>query len=234
MTISVIVPAAGCGARAALNGNKILAPLWKNQSVLFWTLNALRAADYAPDELLEFVVVARPEEFDSIDEIRLQCAFSLDFRSVEGGATRQDSVFEGVKAARGDFVLVHDAARPCVSGEVIARTVAAAQQVGAAIAALPAIDTVKRAGCNGNIVQTLDRSEIWLAQTPQVFRRDLFLEALQSARNAGFQGTDCASIMERAGYPVALVEGDFNNLKVTYAADLERAAHILASKNHPL
>ncbi len=229
MTISAIVPAAGCGARAALSGNKILAPLLDENSVLFWTLNALRAAPYgeAGAELLEIVVVARADEFEAIEEVWKWCAFSLWRQTIEGGATRQDSVFEGVKAARGEWVLVHDAARPCVSGEVISRTVEAAQKTGAAIAALPVSDTVKRASAEHFIAQTLNRNEIWLAQTPQVFRRDLFLAALDSARNEGFEGTDCASIMERAGHQVALVEGDINNLKVTYAADLERAAAIL-------
>ncbi len=228
--ISAIVPAAGCGARAALNGNKILAPLLDDRSVLFWTLNALRAADYGTGELLEIIVVARAEEFEAIERIWGQCAFSLRHGTVEGGATRQDSVFEGVKKARGDLVLVHDAARPCVSGELVSRTVQAAQKTGAALAALPAIDTVKRADSSQNVVETLNRSEIWLAQTPQIFRRDLFLAALESAQREGFHGTDCASIMERAGHEVALVKGDSNNLKITYAADVERAATILSSR----
>ncbi|PQV64987.1 2-C-methyl-D-erythritol 4-phosphate cytidylyltransferase [Abditibacterium utsteinense] len=233
MTISVIVPAAGCGARAALNGNKILAPLLDEKSVLFWSLNALRAADYACSELIEMIVVARQSEFEAIDEIWKQCAFSLSCRTIEGGATRQDSVFAGVEAARGDFVLVHDAARPCVSSEVISRTVEAAQKTGAALAALPVSDTVKRVDSTKNVAETLNRNEIWLAQTPQVFRRDLFLDALESAKNEEFQGTDCASIMERANHKVALIDGDINNLKVTYAADLERAASILnARRNH--
>ncbi len=230
MTISAIVPAAGCGARAALNGNKILAPLLDGKSVLFWTLNALCGAEYGTNILVEILVVARAEEFGAIEEVRQQCAFSLDFLVVEGGATRQDSVFEGVKKARGESVLVHDAARPCVSNGVIGRSLEAAQKSGAAIAALPVSDTVKRADREGNIAQTLNRSEIWLAQTPQIFRRDLFLAALESARNAGFQATDCASIMERAGHRVSLVQGDADNLKVTYAADLERAAAILKAR----
>ncbi|RYG66906.1 2-C-methyl-D-erythritol 4-phosphate cytidylyltransferase, partial [bacterium] len=178
MTISAIVPAAGCGARAALNGNKILAPLRDGKSVLFWTLNALRSAEYAGHELIEIIVVARSEEFAAIEAVKQECAFSLDFKIVEGGATRQDSVSNGVSSARGDFVLVHDAARPCLPGEVVARTVADAQKSGAAIAALPVSDTVKRSNGAGAIAQTLDRSEIWLAQTPQVFKRDLFLAAL--------------------------------------------------------
>lgn len=146
---------------------------------------------------------------------------------VEGGATRQDSVLNAVRAAQSEWILVHDAARPCVSQALIESTLAAARASGAAIAALPVSDTVKRAAPDGFIAQTLDRNEIWLAQTPQVFRREPFLAALQSAQNDGWQGTDCASIMERAGHRVALVRGEANNLKVTYAADLERAAAIL-------
>jgi 2-C-methyl-D-erythritol 4-phosphate cytidylyltransferase len=230
MTISVIVPAAGCGARAALNGNKILAPLRDGLPVLFWTLKALEGADYSGHQLCEIIVVARPEEFPAIEEVQQEANFSLPFKIVEGGATRQDSVWSGVTSAMGDFVLVHDAARPCVSSWVVARTVQDAQKTGAAIAALPVSDTVKRSNGAGAIAQTLDRSEIWLAQTPQVFRRDLFLQALQSARQEEFQGTDCASIMERMGHEIALSLGETNNLKVTYAADLERAAAILSSQ----
>lgn len=230
MTISAIVPAAGCGARAALNGNKILASLRDGQPVLFWTLKALAGADYAGQQLCEIILVARPEEFPAIEKVARDAALGIDFKLVEGGATRQDSVWSGVSSARGDFVLVHDAARPCVSSDVISRTVQDAQRQGGAIAALPVSDTVKRSNGTGIIAQTLDRSEIWLAQTPQVFRRDLFVAALESARQEGFQGTDCASIMERMGHEIALTPGDTDNLKVTFAADMERAAAILSSQ----
>lgn len=146
---------------------------------------------------------------------------------VEGGATRQDSVLNAVRVARGDWILVHDAARPCVSRALIEATLQAATATGAAIAALPVSDTVKRAAPDGSIAETLNRDEIWLAQTPQVFRREPFFAALESARNDNWQGTDCASIMERAGHKVTLVKGGAENLKVTYAQDLERAAAIL-------
>ena len=149
---------------------------------------------------------------------------------VEGGATRQDSVTNAVRAARGEWILVHDAARPCPSRALIEATRQAATATGAAIAALPVSDTVKRAAPDGSIAQTLDRDEIWLAQTPQIFRREPFLTALESAHNEGWQGTDCASILERAGHKVMLVKGEAENLKVTYASDLERAATILAAR----
>ena len=176
---------------------------------------------------------ARPLQWlESLDEItdqpRDENATSAIL--IEGGATRQDSVLNAVRAARSDWVLVHDAARPCVSRAIIEATLGAATAMGAAIAALPVSDTVKRAAPDGTIAQTLNRDEIWLAQTPQVFRREPFLAALESARNDNWQGTDCASIMERAGHKVMLVTGEANNLKVTYAHDLERAATILAER----
>ena len=149
---------------------------------------------------------------------------------VEGGATRGASVLNAVRAARGDWVLVHDAARPCLSRALIEATRQAATSSGAAIAALPVSDTVKRAAPDGSILETLNRDEIWLAQTPQVFRRAPFLAALESAHRDGWQGTDCASILERAGHKVMLVPGEAENLKVTYADDLARAAAILAAR----
>ena len=148
----------------------------------------------------------------------------------QGGATRQDSVLNAVRAATGDWVLVHDAARPCLGRGVIEATLNAAKASGAAIAALPVSDTVKRAASDGSIEETLDRTQIWLAQTPQIFQREPFLAALESAHRDGWQGTDCASIMERAGHKVTLVKSDADNLKVTYAADLARAAAILAAR----
>ena len=172
---------------------------------------------------------ARPLQWlEAPDQTRDENAMPIVL--VEGGATRQDSVLNAVRAADSDWILVHDAARPCVSRALIEATLQAATATGAAIAALPVSDTVKRAAPDGLIVETLNRDEIWLAQTPQVFRREPFLAALESAQHDNWQGTDCASIMERAGHQVALVRGEAENLKVTYAADLERAAAILAGR----
>lgn len=101
------------------------------------------------------------------------------------------------------------------------------------MAAMPVADTVKRAslGENPTVVETLDRRTIWLAQTPQIFERALLLRAFEAAEKDGWQGTDCASLVERLGVPVALTEGEPENMKVTYATDLSRAAEILASNS---
>jgi 2-C-methyl-D-erythritol 4-phosphate cytidylyltransferase/2-C-methyl-D-erythritol 2,4-cyclodiphosphate synthase len=151
---------------------------------------------------------------------------------VPGGARRQDSVAAGVRAlsASAAIVVIHDAARAFVPLDVIRRTIDAAAMHGAAIAALPARDTVKRARFDGDRVvvgATLPREEIFLAQTPQAFRRDV-LEAALEVGQTGVNATDEARLAEMAGFDVSLVEGDVRNIKVTTGADMELAAALAA------
>ena len=145
---------------------------------------------------------------------------------VTGGARRQDSVAAGFSAitAGVDLVLVHDAARPFVDAATIERTIAAAREGGAAIAALPASDTVKEAapGSPARVGRTVPREVIWLAQTPQGFTRDVLADAIRLGQS-GAAGTDEAALAEQAGHAVRLVEGDARNIKVTTAADLAHA-----------
>ena len=194
-------------------------------------------------ELVEIIVAARPEEWPLIETIfqDAKCAAStcartcsVDFRLARGGATRQDSVAAAVDSARGELIAVHDAARPLATPALIARVIAASVQSGAAIAALPVSDTVKLSDENGKVIEsTLERARVHLAQTPQVFGRTQFQNALHQAARDNFQGTDCASLIERAHdedgelYRVALVTGEASNFKITFAADLERAAKII-------
>ena len=236
-TISILVPAAGCGSRAATSGNKILAPLC-DQPLLRHTLRALtQTAAFPPEtQLVETILAARRDEFDLIQPILKQLTTQnskLKTQIVEGGITRQASVFNAAQAASGDLLMVHDAARPLVSCALIKRVIEAALQNGAALAALPCPDTVKQAD-NGFVAATLDRSVLWLAQTPQIFRRELFLEALEKAARDGFEGTDCASLVEYLGQRVQLVPGEARNFKVTYPDDLERAAMILKAETSGL
>ena len=232
-TISILVPAAGCGSRAATNGNKILAPL--NAKPLLWhTLRALTNQEAFPaeTEAIELILAARCEEFELIQPTIQQFSIlnsQFSIQLVEGGATRQDSVFKAAQAAAGDLLMVHDAARPLVSCALIKRVLEAALQNGAALAAVPCPDTVKQAD-NGFVAATLDRSILWLAQTPQVFRRELLLEAFENAKITHFEGTDCDSLIEHLGQRVQLVAGEARNFKVTYPDDLERAEMILKAE----
>jgi 2-C-methyl-D-erythritol 4-phosphate cytidylyltransferase len=140
---------------------------------------------------------------------------------IAGGAERQDSVFNGLRKLPPDcdWVLIHDGVRPFVSRDLLQNTWEAAQKIGAAIAALPASDTIKRARA-GEVLETLRREEIWLIQTPQVFRRDVIVRAYQEARRQGCSGTDDAYFVERLGLPVAVVSGERSNIKVTTREDL--------------
>lgn len=140
---------------------------------------------------------------------------------VIGGAERHDSVFNGLQALPPscEWVLIHDAVRPFVSIELIEGTWIAAQETGAAIAALPATDTIKKVH-RKNFLETLPREEIWLAQTPQVFRKDIILEAYLEARKLNISGTDDAFFVERLGLPVAVVPGERSNIKITTPEDM--------------
>jgi 2-C-methyl-D-erythritol 4-phosphate cytidylyltransferase / 2-C-methyl-D-erythritol 2,4-cyclodiphosphate synthase len=151
---------------------------------------------------------------------------------VEGGERRQDSVARAFArlASDVDVVVIHDAVRPLVTAALIEQTVDAAIAHGAAIAALPATDTVKRSDERGFIVETLPRSQIFLAQTPQAFRVGILREALASAP-ATADATDEAALVERAGYAVQVVAGDPRNVKITTADDLELAERLVKAES---
>src|SRR5436190_11920345 len=154
---------------------------------------------------------------------------------VAGGERRQDSVANAFRAAdaKSDVIVIHDAARPFASADLISRTIAAAAESGAALAAVQARDTVKRS-INGpakaghyvrTVAETLDRSTIFLAQTPQAFRRDVLVDALKLSDDA----TDEAALAERAGHEVRLVDGEATNIKITTPEDLAIAEAIAVS-----
>ena len=184
------------------------------------------------DRVREIIVAAPPEaggEFTAgLD------SGGKPLRSVTGGARRQDSVANAFDAvpARADIVVVHDAARPFVSDRLIAGTIDAAVESGAAIAATPARDTVKRVRCEGSarsvVAETIPRDEVFLAQTPQAFRREVLADAVRLGR-AGVEATDEAMLAERAGHAVRIVESDEANIKVTTPRDLEIAEALLAT-----
>jgi len=180
------------------------------------------------------VVVALPEDYLDPMRARMAALGWSTVRCVEGGPRRQDSVEQAFRAARSDTALIaiHDAARPFVSASLISRTVAAASQHGAAIAALPVRDTVKEAGGHAGaplrpIVATLRREDIFLAQTPQVFRRDVLARAFEVAGPQAAEATDEARLVEQAGFVVQIVEGEPGNVKITTPADLSRAQQLV-------
>lgn len=176
------------------------------------------------------VVVTREEQAPGIRALAAQESWRKLGRVVPGGAERRFSVWNGLAAAQtgeGDFVAVHDGARPLVTAAMIERCLARAQSVGAACCAAPVSDTLKRANAAGCVAGGVDRTDLWAMHTPQIFSAPALLRAYRAALDAGAPVTDEASALEMIGLPVALVDSAGENLKITYPADLPLAATIL-------
>ncbi len=220
MHVTAIVAAGGRGLRFGGDRLKQLVPIG-GKSILERSI-ALFTGHASVNE----VIVALPPEL--VDAPPVDISRSVRVRFVAGGPRRQDSVGAAFRAvsADADVVVVHDAARPFASADLIARTIAAAAETGAAVAAVRASDTVKRAGPGPFVVETLARETIYLAQTPQAFRRDVLRDALAVADDA----TDEAALAERAGHRVQIVTGEATNIKVTTPEDLAIAETIARAR----
>lgn len=219
------LPLKYCGAVIVAAGNasrmggidKVMAPLG-GEPMIVRTVRAFQESD----TVREIVVVTRQ---DLIEQIRQLCAGFDKLRCVvPGGEDRAGSVENGLKALSGKvkLVAIHDGARPLISGEVIERTVRAANTYGAAAPAIPVKDTVK-AVRGGIVMATPDRSKLRAVQTPQVFDYDLLLAALKNARKKALTITDDCSAVEAMEMSVKIVEGDERNIKVTTPLDLKVA-----------
>src|SRR5688500_1887914 len=220
MYVSALVAAGGRGVRLGADRPKQFLDIG-GRSILETSVGALAASDR-----IDEIIVALPEEH--LKAAKAWPASSKPMLFVAGGARRQDSVANafGKSSRHADVIVIHDAARPFVTAGVIARTVDAAQAHGAAIAAIPVRDTVKQThdpGRDGSrpIRTTLPRDTIFLAQTPQAFRRDVLERAIAEGRS--IDATDEAMLVERLGLPVHVVEGDIRNIKITTSEDLATA-----------
>ena len=239
MKVIVIIPAAGLGTRMAPVPSALDAKTKKTHPskqftelagtpILIHTLRKFAAVDVVS----EIWVALRENEIDGFRERLRTEAKDVLAKKVElvvGGEHRQQSVehaLNAISAAADDIVLVHDAVRPLVTSEIILEVIEAAKKYGAAIAGLPAIDTVKQVErtAEGAIIKTtIPRAGVVLAQTPQGFRYSVIKKVFDEAAADGFMGTDEASLAERAGHEVAVVMGSPRNIKITNPGDMELA-----------
>lgn len=222
--LSLIVPAAGAGKRMEKKTPKPYLMLG-DKLVLEHTLLC-----FASISNLKQVVVSTSEAYRRQTEKILSAIFpSIQTAVVIGGKERQDSISNalGVVGESIDFVMVHDAVRPFVSKKLIEECVKRAKKTGGAIVGVPVKDTIKEVNSNLEIVKTPDRKALWQAQTPQVFKRELLVEAYRNSVNREFTATDDASLIENMGGRVVIVDGDRQNFKLTYPLDFSIAEMLM-------
>ena len=224
--VAVIIPAAGKAERFGGGENKTFAKL--DGRPLF-----IRAIEHFVnrDDICQIILAVAPED---TEVMKAKYAPNLAFmgaKLVEGGARRCDTVRAALEtvADEAELVAVHDAARPCVTAEMIDAVLAEAIKTGAAILACPLTGTIKRVGATLTIDETISREGYYEAQTPQVFRKDILRDAYAKF-DAKTEVTDEAQVVEQAGHPVAVVKSDASNLKITTKADLTLANAILKSR----
>ncbi|ESU31426.1 hypothetical protein G3A_16720 [Bacillus sp. 17376] len=226
MPYQVIIPAAGQGKRMGAGKNKLLLTL-EGVPILIHTLRVFEA-DAECSGIILAINPSDEQQFKSLlKEYDIHKLSSL----VTGGKERQDSVYNGLMAVHSldGIVLVHDAARPFIRIETIHNLVEAASKEGGSIVAVPVKDTIKKAA-NGRVAETVERSSLWSVQTPQAFRASVLLEAHNKAMREQFVGTDESSLVERIPHPVSIIEGDYDNIKLTTPEDLYFAEAILRKR----
>jgi 2-C-methyl-D-erythritol 4-phosphate cytidylyltransferase len=239
MSVAAIIPAAGAGARFGGTESKLFARL-RGEPLLLHALRAFQAS-----RGIRWIILAvRETERERLQALIRKHRITKALPLCAGGASRAESVAHGFAALprEAKWVLVHDGARPCVSLALIRQAIRAAKKEGAIACGLPASLTVKAVDDRREVRLTLDRDSLWFIQTPQVFRRDWFAQALQRAclsplgngRQVNGQLAhlpDDAALLESAGFPVSVIPGDPLNIKVTTRDDLVLAEAILRSRS---
>jgi 2-C-methyl-D-erythritol 4-phosphate cytidylyltransferase len=226
--VVALVPAAGRGLRMGGSVPKQFLSLG-GQPIVLHTLRLLHTSSVIDEVIL---AVPQSEMEYCLSEIVARHHFTKVKKVVPGGKERQDSVRHALEQVHEnvEVVLVHDAVRPFLTERMVEEVVTVARVKGAAIIALPMKDTVKQVGADRVIERTVDRHSLWLAQTPQAFRRDWLLEAHRKAHAEGIRATDDAYLVEWCGHPVSVVEGSGENIKITRPEDMMIGEAILAGR----
>ncbi len=213
---AAIIVAGGVGSRMKLDIPKQFAEVM-GKPVIAYTINAFsscRAID-------EIIIVTLPDYLVYCKDVADDFGFDKVTKIVSGGATRRESVYKGLLEADGaDIVAIHDGARPLIDSDTIAQCIASAQRYGCAAVGVKMKDTVKSVNEDGFIEFTADREKLWQVQTPQCFKKDLILKLHAEAHQSGTDATDDCMLAESAGYSVKMVEGKYENIKMTTPQDI--------------
>ena len=220
----VVIVAAGTGSRMNMGINKQFIKL-EGKEIIYYTIEKF----YKNENIDDIVVVVKEEEAEFF---RKEILDKYNFKNIKlayGGKERQDSVYNGLKSLdkNCNIVLIHDGARPFVSNKIIDKSIEEAKENKAIVVGVPVKDTIKVIDNDKNIVDTPNRNILWAVQTPQTFDYNLLIKSYEDAFKDGFYGTDDAMLVERIGYKVKMVEGSYNNIKITTQEDLGLGSQIL-------
>lgn len=220
----VVIVAAGTGSRMNMGINKQFIKL-EGKEIIAYTIEKF----YNNSNIEDIVVVVKEDESEFFKKEILDKYNFKNIKIAYGGKERQDSVYNGLKLLdkKCDVVLIHDGARPFVSDKIIYNCIEEVKEHKAIVVGVPVKDTIKVIDNDKNIVDTPNRSVLWAVQTPQTFDYNILLDAYKDAFKSGFYGTDDAMLVERIGYKVKMVEGSYNNIKITTQEDLSVGSQIL-------
>ena len=221
---SVVIVSAGRGSRMKADINKQFLKL-QNKEVIAHTIDKF----YNNENIGEIIVVVREDEAEFFKINIIEKYGYKNIKIAFGGSERQDSVYNGLKMVDENckIVLIHDGARPFVNNETIDSAIESAKENKCVIVGVPVKDTIKVIDENNNVCDTPDRSTLWSIQTPQVFDYSLIMKAHEKAREDNYYGTDDSMLMEYFGQKVKVVEGSYNNIKITTPEDLKIGEEIL-------
>lgn len=220
----VVIVAAGTGSRMKMGINKQFIKL-EEKEIIAYTIEKF----YNNSNIEDIVVVVKEDESEFFKKEILDKYNFKNIKIAYGGKERQDSVYNGLKLLdkKCDVVLIHDGARPFVSDKIIYNCIEEVKEHKAIVVGVPVKDTIKIIDNDKNIVDTPNRSVLWAVQTPQTFDYNILIDAYKDAFKSGFYGTDDAMLVERIGYKVKMVEGSYNNIKITTQEDLSVGSQIL-------
>lgn len=228
--VVAIIPAAGIGARMGFEKAKQFMDLC-GKPILAVTLSHFQKCNLVD----KIVLVVSQDDVDYCKrEIVDRYKLSKVFKVIVGGKRRQDSVRNGVEAVADScrWVLIHDGVRPLVTNGLIERVIKVAKDFRAVITGLPVKETVKEIDGQGSVLRSVDRSQLWLIQTPQIFRwEDINLAHQEAVKHGWEEATDDAFLIEKMGIPVKIIEGEGNNIKVTTPQDLDIARFLISKKS---
>ena len=221
---SVVIVSAGRGSRMKADINKQFLKL-KGKEVIAHTIDKF----YNNKNIDQIVVVVKEDEADFFRRNIIDKYGYKNIKIAFGGKERQDSVFNGLKAVneRCDIVLIHDGARPFVTDEIIKNSIECAKKNKCVIVGVPVKDTIKIINKDNEVCDTPNRSTLWSIQTPQVFEYLSIIKAHKIAKEKSYYGTDDSMLMEYLGYNVKVIEGSYNNIKITTPEDLKIGEEIL-------